>query len=798
MELSSGDDRRPPSISALPPAPCNEPACPPVPLTPIVGRDSELREVVTRLRWDGVRLLTLTGPGGVGKTRLAIRAGDELGSKPGTDPIVAFVSLALVRSPTAVAAAIAQAVGIRGYEERSLIARLRFISDQRELVLILDNFEHVLDAAPLVRELLWGCRRLRVLVTSRVRLGISGEFVFPVAPLALPDSMSLSDPAAARTSPAVRLFLERASAARPGFKLTEANAAHVTAICRRLDGLPLALELAAARIALLTPRELLEQLDPLLPMLTGADDEPERARTMRGAVAWSYDMLSVPEREAFLSLSVFVGGCALAAAEAVAHAGGEHETKPDLLHRIEQLIASSLIQRTDSADGETTRLAMLETIREYGLERAASHGELAAFRQRHARWFQQLAAEVDSHMEQPDLDRWWPLLAADHDNVRAAFDWLESTGQGDDLLEFSANLWRFWFHDGHIAEGSERLNRALQLGKESPSRVRCEVLTGAAMLAHFRGADSDAIAYCREAQASLPDPAGGSLLGRVRYILGLIDEDQARFDSAREHFSSALEAFSRTGNHFWSCAAQTHLGIVALGSGDLETATATLAEVLIAQREAGFGWETARTLLALAQALIASGQTVTVRPYLTEALARAIDQGAPRSLTHDTMSTIALFAAETGASRLAARLSGWAAAERTRTGAVPSFPEHSLFAGAEEKARGHLGGAEFEKEWKQGHALQWTTIADEAAAIVTDGFVDGVPGRSAFSAAPPLTRREIEVLRLLSRRLTDKEIAEELGLSPRTVMHHVSSVLGKLGLSSRREASTWAIKHGIR
>ena len=449
--------------------------------TPFLGREQEVMRVVDIVRSPEVRFLTLTGPGGTGKSRLALQAAAELLENFADG--VFFVPLAALCDPNLVPSAMAATLGIREEGGQPLRERLRDVLATKQLLLVLDNLEHLVDAAPFVGELLTSAPDLKVLVTSRVPLHLRAEREYPVPPLGLPRRKP--PPTAEQLSQfeAVRLFIERAQAVNPAFTIDNENAPAVAEICHRLDGLPLAIELAAARVRVLPPEAMLVRLEQRLPFLTGgARDAPERQRTLRNAIAWSYDLLGSHEQALFQRLAVFVGGCTLEAAEAVTNADGTL----DVFGGLEGLVEHSLLRQETGPGGEP-RFAMLETIREYGRERLGQSGEEAEMRRAHAAFFLALVEAAEAPLLGPQQLIWLDRLEAEHDNLRAALEETAEGGRPSEFLAFAVHCWRFWWPRGYWTEARMWLERANAQGEDVPTSDRAEALRALGLIADATG-----------------------------------------------------------------------------------------------------------------------------------------------------------------------------------------------------------------------------------------------------------------------------------------------------------------------
>ncbi|HEX2036767.1 MAG TPA: tetratricopeptide repeat protein [Chloroflexota bacterium] len=608
----------------------------PAPLTSFVGREQEVAAVQRLLETS--RLVTLTGPPGVGKTRLALETGAVAGGRHAHG--VVFIPLAPLSRPDLVAGAIAAGLEVRESSGVSLHQALRQALRDRDLLLVLDNFEHLLPAAGLVAELLAGAPGLRVLATSRALLRVYGEQAFPVPPLPVPpprtpSRVARSPRAGAPLDPlpvqgdvdalaqyeTVRLFLERARAVASAFALTAANARAVAELCRRLDGLPLAIELAAARVSLLPPVAMLSHLERRLAFLTGgARDLPARQQTLREAIAWSYDLLEPEEQALFRRLAVFAGGFTLEAAEAVATespaaVGGA----PDpILDRLGSLLEKSLLKQ-EELTGEP-RFTMLEVIHEFALERLTDHGELDATRRRHAAHFAGLAEAAEPGLGGPQQAVWLERLEREHQNLRAAMLWSAEQGEAELGLRLGGALWRFWVVRGHLVEGQSSLETLLERAVPAPAALRAKALSGAGAVARARRDHAAARAYDEAALVlwrEIGDRAGEAT---ALSNLGSVANELGEYDTARECYEQSLALRRSLGEKAGIARVLVNLGTLAYSRRDLPQAQSLYQESLRLRREVGDHGGIAESLSLLGGVARASGAPAAARARCAESL----------------------------------------------------------------------------------------------------------------------------------------------------------------------------------
>ncbi|MGE0540311.1 MAG: tetratricopeptide repeat protein [Dehalococcoidia bacterium] len=813
----------------------------PRPLTSLVGREADVAAVRARLCDTDVRLVTLTGPPGVGKTRLAIEVTARLREFFGDG--VVLVELAPLRHAAGVLPAIAQTLGMHDVEGIPPLEALQERLGQRHFLLVLDNFEHVLEAATEIASLLESCPHLSALVTSRAALRVRGEREYPVAPLALPiaDSPGLSSERGAAgglrcryASPAVDLFVQRAADARPEFRLTDENAASIAEICHRLDGLPLALELAAARVRVLSVETLRARLASRLALLTdGARDLPERQRTLRGAITWSYELLTPAEQSLFRRLAIFAGGCTLDAATALGDLAGDLGI--DVLAGVTSLLDKSLLTHVEGPDDEP-RFGMLETVREFGLETLAASGETDALSRRHATYYAGVAAAAKAGFATPDAHTWLVRLDGDLANLRAALDWCLTEGEFEVAVAVLEPLRVYWQSRGLVGEAWRWAEHLLEQPESRTRPVACaRLLRLAGQMAQIQGDLTTARARLAESVAiwrGLDDPVplaeslrtlGWVLTEHIDEAKPLLEEAVQIFqqvgdtsnlalaydnlatvmlrwgnEAAALHYAQESERLFRlSGDDFARLRSWGSLPEVAELRGDYATARAQYEERLDGLRRLGDRYGEPYVLVNLGIVRARQGDLAEATALLVEALALSHQLGRVVALVN-ALEVMALVAATRGDPARAARTFGVAEAIRERRTLPRPGTHQRLYEETVAGIRVALGEAAFATAWAEGRALSLDEAITYATEIAVDPTTQPVRTTGREPTLPDgLSAREVEVLVLLAEGRSNREIAEALVLSPRTVEHHLARIYTKINARGRAAAAAYAVRHNL-
>jgi predicted ATPase/DNA-binding CsgD family transcriptional regulator len=777
--------------------------------TPIVGRESEIASLSRKLLQQDVRLLTLVGPGGVGKSRLAVQVAEEV--LPSFKDGVWFVGLGPISDPSLVIPTVAQTLDLHAPPGHSILSVLKEYLRDKQLLLLLDNFEQVMSSGAPLADLLASCPLVKLLVTSRSALHLRSEHEFPVPPLSLPnlDKKRLPDPEALQHYSAVALFGQRAAAVRPDFTINSANAAAVVEICARLDGLPLAIELVAARVKLLSPGQIQQRLQNRLQLLTGgAQDLPARQQTLRSAIEWSYDLLNEQEQTLFRRLAVFVGGCTLEAAEAVC---GEM----DVLDGIGSLIDKSLL-RPELAGGQESEgngegeshYSMLETIREYALDRLEASGNADRLRDRHAIFFRELAERAEPQLTGASQREWYDRLEHEHDNFRAALKWCLTSQNGAEVgLRTAASLGRFWNARDYRAEGREWLRGALARPEAAaPTSIRAKALQAAATIADNQG-DYEALrAYCRESLEIRQILHETQNVPSLYILMAKAASHDGNYGEARSLLEESLEVARNAGDMYGSAHSFNGLGELERLLDNYEAARKYYDECLQLFRRMGNTNGIGFSLHNLAYVCMHDGEYERAAAMLDEGLGLYKGLGNRLGVAM-CVSALAGVALHAGEAQRAARLLGAAQALLDSIGALLDPADAKEYALNEEAARERLGEAAFLAAWAEGNAMtpeQVISIDDVLAPQAAPAIAPPKPGPAkraeAGATSPPsdlLSAREMDVLRLISRGLSDAEVANRLFLSPHTVRAHVRSIYSKIGVTSRSAATRYAAENGI-
>ena len=686
--------------------------------TSLLGRESELIAITRLLGQAHVRILTLTGPGGVGKTRLALQAVSETGSN---FAVVAVAPLASLASPELVPQAIGTALGLPDIGQAEAIDRIAAAMRDESTLLLLDNFEHLEQAAPWVADLATRCERLKLLVTSRAPLGIRCEQEFPVPPLAVP-AKEIENAGDLLSFPSIQLFVDRARAISPALDPVELDLTSVAEICRRLDGLPLAIELAAARTRILSPRVLLTRLTNHLDLLTGGPcDLPARQRTLRSAIGWSHDLLTSNEQRAFRHLAIFAGGFTIEAAEAVlvipeASANGGDHAAATVVELLESLTRQSLlVADRDGEDG--LRFRMLVTVHEFAQEQLRRSGEADTVHRLHAAWCQSLAEEGDRALVGPEQRRWQARLEREHANLRSALAWLREQGEVEPALRLGTSLARFWWYQGHYSQGRSELEALLALpGASETGPWWAGTMTGLGMLLHKQGEYARAIETHQTAIAAWRalDLPIGLMLALWTYGFTLTSVDPG---AAEPIFGESLVLARAHGETWLVGASLWGLGVAAHHLGRNHEAAETLSQSLIELRQVRNPLGLAAILQTWGQVERELGNPDRATPLLDEALILFRDHSIPWGVI-GCLEDLARIEHRRGRSDRAARLLGAAAALRETFGQHRPPVEGPAYAQTVTAIRHTLGASQFADRWEEGWALRSSEAVTYALADV--------------------------------------------------------------------------------
>jgi predicted ATPase/DNA-binding SARP family transcriptional activator/DNA-binding CsgD family transcriptional regulator len=801
----------------------------PMPRTSFVGLEREMLEVKRDLAM--TQLLTLTGAGGSGKTRLALEVARSLvGIYPDG---VWLVELAPLSEGNLVSQAVAGALGVQEQPGRPLTDTLVEALHGKEALLVLDNCEHLVEAvARLVNVLLDNSSKLRILATSRETLELKGEVVRPVPALSQPDPQYPPTAADLEGAESARLFVERATQREPSFTLTMQNVQAVSEICRRLDGIPLAIELAAARVGTLSVKQISERLQDSLRLLTsGGRMTVLRQRTLRGALDWSYDLLSKPERGLFGRLSVFAGGWTLEAAEAVA--SGESVEENKVLDLLSGLVNKSLVVANTTIEGEV-RHRMLEPIRQYAREKLEESGEFEELQRRHATFFLALAEEGEPAFRGPAEGSWLDRLEAEHDNLRAALTWMLAQGGRGLALRLAAALTWFWVDRGHLSEGTNWSKRALVRGSAANESAKASALSGLgyilraqddfegaelcleeALALHealrnpervtetlyhlgwvklFRGDARHAAALFEESLAAAEESGNQRVSPGVLNGLGWIACDGGNFERAQRLWAEALTMARERRSALGASDALINMGHTELVRGNREHANGLFEEALVLGQEVGNRYIVASGLKSLGIAATLGGDPIRAKALLKESLAIDAKMGSRIDIAED-LEGLAEAATALGEHLRAVQL--WGAAATLHEAAAVSWTpkERLLHEPLLSAARSRLDVAVWETAFAEGKSMRMEQAIEYALGEKEDApsaLATLAPERPATSAQPvSLTRREQEIAVLVARGLTNRQIASKLSISEHTAATHVRRILKKLGLQSRSQIGSW-------
>jgi predicted ATPase/DNA-binding CsgD family transcriptional regulator len=773
-------------------------------LSNFVGRKKELAQVHDLLTQ--TRLLTLMGVGGCGKTRLALQMAMELAVAHSFDDGVWLVELASLNDPRLVPVLVAQTLGVREAFDQPIIESLTDTLAERQILLVLDNCEHLLAAcAQLAEKLLLASPQLKILATSREPLGLPGETTFLVPSLSLPERMPSVRPSDLAEYDALTLFLERAKSVLPTFTGTEQNMAAVLQICRRLDGIPLAIELAAARVNVLTAEQIAARLDDRFTLLTARNRTAvlPRHQTLRATIDWSYDLLFDKERILFRRLAVFSGGFTLEAAETIC--ADDDIAQSEILDGLARLVSKSLVV-ADILGQRQARYHYLEMIRQYALDLLRDSGEENTLRNRHRDWFLVLTEESRAQWRGPRQKEVFDQLEIEHDNLRTALEWSKrDTDSAEAGLRFGSALWRFWEIHGHLREGLQHLMDLLALpNAQGHTAARAKALYGAGYLAMMQGTQESfgvSESLMNQSMAIAQKLDEPQLIAYGTYGLGILARYRGENERAVKQLEASLILFRQLGNRVGTYISLYNLAEAATARGDFEQAQKLHEESLTLKREQGDQWSIANSLMSLAMLSRLQGNDQRAIHLVQEGLAIFQKIGDTTNIAFCLLEWSAIAALQ-GHSLLAVQI--YAAADRLLAGL--GYPrEHADRAESERElaiVHSRMGEARFNAAWESGRVLTLHQAIEQVQRFGLPVQKTNVQTLGAHDAkdqtlSVPLNERELEVLRLIAEGLSNQEIAERLVIALSTVKWHINNLFGKLGVHSRTQAVAQAKESGL-
>ena len=781
----------------------------PTQLTSFIGREKELADVKRLL--PNTHLLTLIGPGGTGKTRLSIRAANELLDQYPDG--VWFVEFAPILDPLLVPRTTAIAIGLRDEPQRSVIEMLCDYLHEKKMLIILDNCEHLVDAcARMADRILHAAPNTRILASSREALGVGGEVTYRVPSLGLPDLSHLPPIESLDQYEAVKLFIDRATSAVPTFTVTNENAPALAQVCHHLDGIPLAIELAAAKIRVLSVEQIASRLGDRFKLLTsGSRTALERHQTLRAAIDWSYNLLPPAEQILFGRLSIFIGGWTLEAAESVC---GDEPTSSvvrgeDILDLMEQLINKSLILK-EEMQGET-RYRVLETIRQYANEKLVESDESNTLRDKHLEYFLNMAELAEPKLYSADQEHWLNELEVENNNLRAAQEWsLSGPNKGKEGLRLSSALVPFWLIHGHLREGQTWLERLLEVNRDASVSIRAKALSGAGTMAWSRNNYSRAAAFHQESlelYQALNDQRG---IAEALHNLGVQSYSQGNFEQALPQLQESLKLYRMLGNRLGMAYALISLGEVARYQEDPESATACYEESLTLFRALGDQRWVAGALHNLGLVAMDRGNVDKALSYHEKSLRLFQRLGEKQYLSESLEALADVFRARRQPGTAICLLSAAAAIREELQ--IPLRPvDQQDYEGVLAMARAQLdelGEHAFEDSWQTGQKIAaegWETVIahalEQVSSIRFDPEISGtfIPSQHEMDKQKygGLTSREREVAAQIAQGKSNQAIAAELFVGLKTVEAHVTRILSKLGFTSRAQIAGWAISKGL-